>query len=217
MRRNGEVVDHTKFQELAALAATGQVSAEDYAALVAHLEVCPTCKEEHGDFEEILHGQLPLLHSELAPPAELRSHARGSTELKERFFARAQAEGLPIAPAVPLRQLLAAKLRLVGRTPAFAYAAALVLFVVAGFSAYQWRQESLASQARLSEIARLNKQNADLRQQLSDAAKGQDSRTAEELSAVQARNAALTALYDAVEKKLQFSLVEESPRRRRPR
>jgi len=206
MRRNGEVVDHTKFQELAALAATGQVSAEEYAALVAHLEVCPTCKEEYGDFEEILHGQLPLLHSELAPPAELSSQATQPERLKERFFARAQAEGLPIAPAPPLRHPFAAKLRLAARTPAFAYAAALVLFIVAGFSAYQWRQASLASQARLNEIQRLNKQNANLHQQLSDAAKAQDSRAAEEVTAIQARNAELTAHYDSVEKRLKTAL-----------
>jgi hypothetical protein len=206
MRRNGEVVDHTRFQELAALAATGQVSAEDYAVLVAHLEVCHTCKEEYGDFEEILHGQFPLLHSELAPPTELGSNARSSDGLKERFFARAQAEGLPAVSAPPPRLTLAVRLRLDRPNAAFAYAATLVLLVLAGFSAYQWRQATLTSQARQNEIERLNKQNADLRQQLSDAARTQNSRVAEELSAAQARNAALNAQYDAIEKRLKGAL-----------
>jgi len=206
MRRHGEIVDHTRFQELAALAATGQVSAEDYAALVAHLEVCPTCKEEYGDFEEILHGQLPLLHSELAPRAEPSAQARRAKGLKERFFARAQAEGLPFVPAPSARQSLVARLRLTAPGPAFAYAAALVLLVLAGFSAYQWRQSTLISQARLEELERLNRQNADLRQQFSNATKAQDSRVADGLSAAQARNAELNAQYDAIEKRLKVAL-----------
>jgi hypothetical protein len=206
MRRNGEVVDHARFQELAALAATGQVSAEEYAALVAHLEVCAACKEEYGDFEEILHGQLPLLHSELAPQAEPSSQPRRAEGLKERFFARAQAEGLPIAPTPPLRQPLVARLRHTVRIPAMAYAAALVLFALAGFSTYQWRQATLSAQAQLNEIDRLNKQNANLRKQLSDTAKAQDSRASEELSATQARNAELNAQYDAIDKRLKAAL-----------
>lgn len=208
MRRNGEVVDHTRFQELAALAATGQVSAEEYSALVAHLDVCPTCKEEYGDFEEILHGQLPLLHPEPAPAIDQSSHARASAGLKERFFARVQAEGLPIAPAVALHRPLAARLRLAVHTPAFAYAAALVLFVVAAFSAYQWRQANSAGRARLSEIEGLSKQNADLRRQLSEASRARDSRVTEELSSTQARNAVLNPQYDAIEKKLKVALDE---------
>lgn len=206
MRRNGEVVDHTRFQELAALAATGQVSAEDYAALLAHFEVCLTCKEEYGDFEEILHGQLPLLHSELAPQAEPSAQLRHAEGSKERFFARAQAEGLPFAPAPSPRRSLAARLRLTATSPAFAYAAALALLVLCGFAAYQWRQASLSNQARLGEVERLSKQNADLRRRLSEADKAQDSRVAEELSAAEARNAELNTQYEGIERRLKAAL-----------
>lgn len=208
MHRNGEVVDHTRFEQLAALAATGQLTASEYAELAAHLEVCSTCKEEFGEFEEILHGQLPLLHSELAPPAESSSHDSRPDGYKERFFARAQAEGLPFAPASPARQSLAAKLRLTTPAPAFAYAAVLVLIILAGFSAYQWRQASLTSQVRLNEIQRLNEQNTDLRQQLSSTAKAQDSRTSDELSAARTKNAELSSRYDAIEQKLKAASDE---------
>jgi hypothetical protein len=208
MRRNGEVIDHARFQELAALAATGQLSAAEYAELAAHLGVCSACKEEYGDFEEILHGQLPLLHSELAPPGEMSSHARRSGGMKERFFARAQAEGLPFAPAPPARQTLATRLRFTAPAPAFAYAAVLVLIVLVGFSAYQWRQASLTSQARLDEIERLSQQNTALREELSDKAEAQGAHASGELSAARAKNAELAARYDTIEQKLKAASDE---------
>ncbi|MBI3664331.1 MAG: hypothetical protein HY234_14945 [Acidobacteria bacterium] len=207
MHRDGEVIDHVKFQQLAALAATGQLSAAEYAELAAHFEVCPTCKEEYGDFEEILHGQLPLLHSELAPPAELSSGSR-SDEFKERFFARAQAKGLPFAPALPPRQTWGARLRLIAPGPVFAYAAILVLAVLVGFSAYQGRRANLISQARLEEIQRLDKQNAALREELSDKEKAQDALTADELSAARSKNVELAVRYDTIEQKLKAASDE---------
>ncbi len=208
MHRNGEVVDHTRFEQLAALAATGQLSAAEYAELAAHLEVCPTCTEEFGEFEEILHGQLPLLHSELAPPAESSSGGPRPDGYREKFFTRARAEGLPFATAPPARQSLVAKVRPTTPAPTFAYAAVLVLIVLASFSAYQWRQVSLTSQARLKEIQSLNEQNADLRQQLSSMAKAQDARATDELSAARAKNADLSVRYDAIEQKLKAASDE---------
>jgi hypothetical protein len=208
MHRNGEVVDHSRFEQLAALAATGQLSAAEYAEFAAHVEVCSTCKEDYGEFVEILHGQLPLLHSELAPSAELSLGGPQPDGYKERFFARAQAEGLPIAPALPARQNLAARLRRTTPAPAFAYAAVLALIVLASFSVYQWRQASLSSQARLQEIQKLNEQNANLRQQLSDVAKAQGARAADELSAARTKNADLSARYEAIEQKLKAASDE---------
>lgn len=199
MHRDREVIDHSRFQELAALAATGQLSAAEYALLEAHLAGCPACREEYGDFQEILHGQLPLLHADLAPQAATGEEPSHSAEYKERFFARAQAEGLPFASVPTVQKSLAARFGLATQpAPALAYAAVLVLAVLAGFLALQWRQASMQHQASLQETQALIRQNSALQQQLSDKEAANRSLSADELAAVQAQNAALSARHDAM-------------------
>src|SRR6266704_2317579 len=53
MLLKSEKTDHDRFGELAALAAIGQVTAEEYQELNAHLELCASCREECRDFSEL--------------------------------------------------------------------------------------------------------------------------------------------------------------------
>ena len=54
--------DHERFGELSALAIIGQVSAEEYRELKAHLKSCAACRQEHGGLSRILLAELPLAH-----------------------------------------------------------------------------------------------------------------------------------------------------------
>src|SRR5437764_12846612 len=56
--------DHERFGELSALAIIGQVSAEEYRELKAHLKSCAACRQEHGGLSRILLAELPLAHEE---------------------------------------------------------------------------------------------------------------------------------------------------------
>src|SRR6266852_1134103 len=58
-----EHVQHEHFEELCALAALGQISAEDFAEFQAHLIVCAPCRTEHADYIDLLHTKGPLIDS----------------------------------------------------------------------------------------------------------------------------------------------------------
>jgi hypothetical protein len=81
---------HEHFEELCALAAISQLSAEEHEELLAHLRACDRCKRTEDDFALIL-DQLPAA----APP-----NVSGDTEellgesLRQKFIERAVAEGV---------------------------------------------------------------------------------------------------------------------------
>jgi hypothetical protein len=79
--------EHNRFEELCALAVTGQISASDSAELEAHLKVCETCRKAQSDFVEI-----ESLWLSPAPEHAFLSHGTGST-LTQRILCRMQAAG----------------------------------------------------------------------------------------------------------------------------
>jgi hypothetical protein len=94
---------HEHFEELCALAAISQLSAEEHEELLAHLRACDRCKRTEDDFALIL-DQLPAA----APP-----NVSGDTEellsgnLRQKFLERAAAEGVRFTDEVirPRRKL----------------------------------------------------------------------------------------------------------------
>jgi len=91
---------HERFEELCALSAIGQVSAEEFRDLQAHLQVCATCRLRQADFTEILHEHLPLLAPTDASMPGSRNVAFHDASYKQRFIQRAQKEGLVFSPEV---------------------------------------------------------------------------------------------------------------------
>jgi hypothetical protein len=79
--------DHSRFEELCALAVTGQISVGDSAELEAHLKICDTCRKAQADFVEIE-------SLWLSPGSESAFHSReiGAT-LSQRILSRMQAAG----------------------------------------------------------------------------------------------------------------------------
>jgi hypothetical protein len=125
---------HEHFEELCALAAIGQLSAEEYAELLAHMRACDQCKRTEDDFALIL-GQLPMAE----PP-----NVSGDTEellsesLRQKFLERAVAEGARFSDEV-LRPRRTFSLRLLGlrsQYPQLAIAAVVLSVIIAcGFAA----------------------------------------------------------------------------------
>src|SRR5689334_9941076 len=75
--------DHSRFEELCALAIVGQISAPDSAELQTHLKECATCRNVQADFVEIE-------SMWLSPESE--SEDVGST-LNQRILSRMQGAG----------------------------------------------------------------------------------------------------------------------------
>src|SRR5437016_596111 len=79
--------DHNRFEELCALAVSGQISASDSTELEAHLKVCDTCRKAQADFVEI-----ESLWLSPAPEQAIDSYEIGST-LAQRILCRMQSGG----------------------------------------------------------------------------------------------------------------------------
>ena len=97
---NSREFGHERFEELSALSAIGQISAEEFRELQAHLKTCATCRLREADFTEILHEHLPLLAPTDAALPGSRNVAFHDASYKQRFIQRAQKEGLVFSPEV---------------------------------------------------------------------------------------------------------------------
>jgi hypothetical protein len=90
---------HEQYEELCALAASGQASQDELADLRSHLEICPSCRSATYDFTQISAQALSLL-------AAKHLHCQIPSGMTHRFMARARSEGIemtresvPQAPA----------------------------------------------------------------------------------------------------------------------
>ena len=97
---NSHEFGHERFEELSALSAIGQISAEEFRELQAHLKTCATCRLREADFTEILHEHLPLLAPTDAAMPGSRNVAFHDASYKQRFIQRARKEGIVFSPEV---------------------------------------------------------------------------------------------------------------------
>jgi len=94
---NHEGSHHEYFEELCALAATGQISEPDFIELQDHLEQCGDCRSAYTDFVDLLHDKLPLAHPDVIGSARLPGFFSESSSYRERFLARARMEGVAVS------------------------------------------------------------------------------------------------------------------------
>jgi len=80
---------HEHYEELCALAASGQVSPDELTDLRSHLENCPSCRGAAYDFTQISAQALSQL-------AAKRLHCQIPSGMTQRFVARARSEGIEI-------------------------------------------------------------------------------------------------------------------------
>lgn len=81
---------HEQYEELCALAASGQASQVELADLRSHLETCSSCRSVAYDFTQISAQALPQL-------AVKRLHWQIPSGMAQRFVARARSEGIEMS------------------------------------------------------------------------------------------------------------------------
>lgn len=92
MPRGCSLNSHEHYEELCALAASGQTSEADLADLNAHLEGCSSCRSLADDFTQLSAQGLSML-------AAKNSQCQIPSGMTQRFVARARSEGIEICRA----------------------------------------------------------------------------------------------------------------------
>ena len=90
MLRGCSLNSHEHYEELCALAVSGQASQPDLADLKAHLESCPSCRGFADDFTQLSAQSLSML-------AAKRSQCQIPSGMTQRFIARARSEGIEMS------------------------------------------------------------------------------------------------------------------------
>ncbi len=150
MLLKSEKTDHDRFGELAALAAIGQVTAEEYQELNAHLELCASCREECRDFSELLLKHVPL------------AYGYGDVD---------SSAGESVAPALPAhgwqRPNRLEKIWQSGQSmPVYVYAGIAILCVSGGVFATAVYRHASGDRLQVERLANLDQENARLRNQV---------------------------------------------------
>src|SRR5882762_7857514 len=147
--------DHERFGELSALAILGQVSAEEYDELRAHLQSCAACRQQHDALARILLADLPLARDENEFGEEQYARPRQSkTSLRNPRAAESAAFGNLAensASTIGWRQRLHGKRARV----IYARAAVLLVFLMAGGLGIRVAWESKVDKLRDAGVASL--------------------------------------------------------------
>jgi hypothetical protein len=159
------MIEHSHYEELAALAAGGHLSDQDLMDVQRHAETCPECKNALADFHKVVRFGLPLAQSHLRRSINMIT-SRPDPGARERFIRRASLEGIAFSPDV--------RTSIASPRPRFIFAAAgagAVAAIVAGvlfishhrdMPSRQLSQIAQQSSAPEATISRLEQINADL-------------------------------------------------------
>src|SRR5262249_5472466 len=156
---NHEGSHHEHFEELCALAATGQISEPDFVELQSHVQQCADCRAVYTDFIDLLHDKLPLAHPDVIGSSKLPTFLFETSSYQERFLARARMEGV-VVPLEPSRDIVS-KLRswfwprlAAAQLVALAMAVLLVTVGLLGYSLYQSNMSYRRLASDRAELAR---------------------------------------------------------------
>jgi hypothetical protein len=153
------MIDHSHYEELAALAAGGHLSDQDLMDVQRHAETCAECKNALAEFHEVVSFGLPLAQSALRRSINMIT-SRPDPGARERFIRRASLEGITFSPEV---RATAASPR-----PRFIFAAAsagVAAAIVAGVlflsdhrdvPSHQLSQQSSAPESTISQLQQTN-------------------------------------------------------------
>jgi anti-sigma-K factor RskA/putative zinc finger protein len=162
---------HDRYEEICALAALGEASAEELTELQAHLDVCPACRREYGEYRELVHSRLPLAAALPESKHRLSISFLGEDGVRGRFFAEARRRGFRFSED-------AEKGGHPWRGWGGRHTSLLVgLFLIAAVAALGYQLRDIAAQrtSDKAELSALSAQNAELRRRLSELDKAADS------------------------------------------
>ena len=137
------------FEELCALAASGQISEPEFVEFQDHMRDCARCRAAHSDFVDLLHSKLPLVASERTGSSRLTGYVFERSSYRERFLARARKESLAVSK--PLR----IGFWPIGYEQVAALAMALLLVAV-GFLGYALRRSNARNAILAADLAAMS-------------------------------------------------------------
>jgi hypothetical protein len=143
---------HESFEQLCALAVTGDLEPEEFRRLGEHLYECAECRAAYRDFHAIVEQGFPVLE-----PARSAGWSLPRLGMKTRFAKRAAKEGIRIEKSNAVNNAW--------RLPALATAALVIGLVVYG--AYLYRSIQDREQDAASQIVSLTNTVRELEQRLS--------------------------------------------------
>jgi hypothetical protein len=114
---------HDHYEELCALAVTGQASEEELIDLRSHLEGCPSCRGTAYDFSAISAQGLSAV-------AAKRLHSEIPVGMTQRFIARAHSEGIEITTAIRPKENHSVRRRSQFRIVVIGAGAAIILLCI---------------------------------------------------------------------------------------
>lgn len=138
--------NHEYFRELSALAAIGQLSSEEDRELTQHLIGCESCQEASAGYAHVVQHQLPQADPVRWRLKSLVPKASPDTDVRDRFLARARAEGAEFTAEVEeaCRPKRKSKLWEKGHWQTVLATAAVTAIVVMGLVAF-WSQQRKAT------------------------------------------------------------------------
>jgi hypothetical protein len=158
-------INHERFEELCALVALGQISADEYADLRAHLTACDACRRSRQDFLEILHEHLPLVAGGESYGSSSKVVFHDSS-YKQRFLQRTH-EGEGVLPATALKGVESTARpgvwtrgwqRSAGMARYALPVAAALLVAALGFKGFQWYQSGETGATSAVELNQLREE-----------------------------------------------------------
>jgi hypothetical protein len=157
--------NHEYFRELCALAAIGQLSADEDEELNQHLYECESCCEANMEYAHVVQHQLPK-----GDPIRWRiksslPKAAHDSEVRDRFLARARAEGIEFTPEVvqPRRAKRRIRFWAAWRWQAPFAAAAVVTILWMGAAIYRLKKREVSGGGSLELQSLLAKENESLK------------------------------------------------------
>ncbi|PYU99280.1 MAG: hypothetical protein DMG26_16810 [Acidobacteria bacterium] len=199
--------NHEYFQELAALAAVGQLSGPEVKALDDHLEKCASCRSAHTDFAGIVQAELPVLADRRDRVTRRRVPFGADRGYRRRFIERGRAEGIRFSPEVD-RKLTRPTVSLAAFVPVRAALLALASLLIV-ISAWTYRSNVRtksvmpAEVALQPDVARLAASNTELQSRVAKMAES-EALTAVEIQQLERERTAsreqLVALRDRLER-----------------
>ena len=152
---------HEDFEQLCALAATGDLTAEEFVRLRQHLHECSMCRDAYSEFHGLIYDGL----AKLAPPPR-PSWFAGRFGLKARLLDRIRREGIEVPRSTPaeFKRVLIPAAMTAG-------------IFISAFAGYSWRGMHIpappppeaGSKPSDGELAALTRRVGDLEQQLAAA------------------------------------------------
>ena len=200
---NHEGSHHEHFEELCAIAASGQISEAEFVELQDHLQQCSDCRSASSDFVDLVHDKLPLAHPDIVGSSKLPGFFSETSSYRERFLARARMEGVAVPLETSRRTVrggLLSWLSPSSRKLQLAPIGVVSLLVIVGVLSYALYENNRRYTKLVSDHAELNRQLSqrapvvNLPRESPDPPAGLTSRvdrkTADELSRVRTENAA---------------------------